>query len=69
MYVEVSLSFLINFRNASAEPLLDYIQEFLLEIGVRSMEIRMRIQQKTSKKAFASDWEEDAKLIKVLILF
>ena len=28
------------------------------------MEIRMRIQQKTSKKAFASDWEEDAKLIK-----
>ena len=32
------------------------------------MEIRMRIQQKMSKKAFASDWEEDAKLIKVSYL-
>jgi len=52
-------------RNPAAESLLEFIQEFLLEAGVRSMEIRMRIQQKTSKKAFASDWEEDAKLIKV----
>ena len=43
-----------------------------MDIGVRSMEVRMRIQQKSSsnKRAFASDWEEDAKRIKVnLALF
>lgn len=51
----------------AAEALLQLISEYLMDIGVRSMEVRMRIQQKSSsnKRAFASDWEEDAKRFKV----
>ena len=58
-------------RVPSAEPLIDWISEYLIEVGVRSMEVRMRIQQKSSsnKRAFASDWEEDAKRIKVRFSF
>ena len=63
----IKIFMLTMLRSPSAEAFLELIVGYLTELGVRSFEIQMRIQQKSSsnKRAFtSSDWEEESKRIK-----